>query len=48
MKEKIKTICLILITLSVLTVAWRYWVYTIDYNRLVDEQTKFKIINYTR
>lgn len=28
MKEKIKTICLILITIAVLIIVWRYWVLT--------------------
>jgi regulatory protein YycH of two-component signal transduction system YycFG len=48
MKEKIKTFCLILLTITALIIAWRYWVYTADYSRLVDEQTKFKVENYTK
>ena len=48
MKEKIKIICLILVTIAALIIALRYWMYTADYSRLVDEQTKFKVENYAR
>ncbi len=46
MKEKIKIICLILITISIMIIAWRYWMYTNDYNRLVNERVEFEVKNY--
>jgi hypothetical protein len=46
MKEKIKIICLILITIVMMIAVWRYWVYTNDYHRLVNFETEFEVKNY--
>jgi Tfp pilus assembly protein PilO len=48
MKEKIKIICLILITIAILIIAWRYWVYTNNYDRLIDKQTEFEVKDYSK
>jgi regulatory protein YycH of two-component signal transduction system YycFG len=49
MKEKIKIICLILITIATIIAVWRYWIYTNDYDRFIDKQTesKFEVRDYT-
>ncbi len=46
MKEKIKIICLILLTISALIIAIRFWIYTVYYDRWVDKQIEFQVRNY--
>ena len=47
MNQKLKTICLILITFGILLFAFSIYKIANDYGRWVNEQTKFEVKNYT-